>query len=98
TYSLTVTDACGIEVEREALVAFYSPPTAEYTAERVLCELGGPAEMVVTVTFTGTAPWIFSYSIDGIEQAPITTSDNPYLFTAPNEAEVELVFLQSESE
>ena len=33
----------------------------------------------IPINFTGNAPWTFTYSIDGIDQAPITTSDNPYV-------------------
>jgi gliding motility-associated-like protein len=98
TYHLTVTDACGFEVEQEALVAIYTSPTAEYAAERILCSSGGPSDMEVTVTFTGIAPWMFSYSIDGAAQTPVITSDNPFTFTVPNDADVELLSLQSEAE
>ncbi len=31
------------------------------------------------LNFTGVAPYTFTYTINNVEQAPITTSDNPYL-------------------
>jgi len=33
---------------------------------------------MIPVYFTGTAPWIFSYRIDGIDAGSITTSTTPY--------------------
>ena len=35
----------------------------------------------ILIDFTGTAPWAFTISIDGVNQTPITTSDNPYTLT-----------------
>ncbi|MDX1913573.1 MAG: hypothetical protein SFV22_18910, partial [Saprospiraceae bacterium] len=53
-------------------------PSAFITGIPVICS-GQNAS--VTVTLNGTAPWTFVYSINGEEQAPITTSSSPYIIT-----------------
>ncbi len=35
----------------------------------------------IQIDFTGTPPWTFTYTIDGVAQTPITTNDNPYILT-----------------
>ena len=34
------------------------------------------------MTFTGTAPFNFTYAINGVPQAPVSTSSNPYIINA----------------
>ena len=36
----------------------------------------------LSVAFTGTAPFNFTYAINGVSQAPISTSSNPYIINA----------------
>ncbi len=66
--------------------------------------LTGPANIcagqpaVFTVNFSnGAAPYTFVYAIDGTEQAPITTSANPYILNVAlnNSATVNLVSVTS---
>lgn len=33
----------------------------------------------IQIDFTGTAPWTFTYTIDGMNPVNVTTSDNPYI-------------------
>ena len=40
----------------------------------------GTSTATIKVTLTGTAPWTFVYAIDGVNQAPITTSSSTYTF------------------
>jgi gliding motility-associated-like protein len=55
-----------------------SPPTAIIMGTDTICaESSAP----LTVTFTGTAPWTFAYSANGIPVDTITTSSNPYIIT-----------------
>ena len=50
-------------------------PTATLSGGAALC----PGEDTdLSIDFTGTAPWTFVYAINGTDQAPITTSSNPY--------------------
>ena len=35
----------------------------------------------ITINFTGTAPWTFTYTIDGLNPVSVTTSDNPYILS-----------------
>jgi len=35
----------------------------------------------IEINFTGNAPWDFTYAVDGVNQTPISTSDNPYILT-----------------
>lgn len=52
-------------------------PTAVLSGDGPVCS---PTGTVMTVNFTGTAPWTFTYS-DGVTPVTITTSTNPYTFT-----------------
>ncbi|MCF8247637.1 MAG: hypothetical protein K9J37_11935 [Saprospiraceae bacterium] len=67
-------------------------PTATLTGTGVLCE--GPSGTVpLTVNFTpvGGGPWTFVYSIAGVNQPPITTSNNPYTINATQPGNYALV-------
>ncbi len=33
----------------------------------------------ITIDFTGSSPWTFTYTVDGLNPVSITTSDNPYI-------------------
>lgn len=57
-------------------------PTATISGNGEICDEGTMTPIDITVDFTGDAPWTFVY-IDpsGNPQPPITTSDNPYVFT-----------------
>lgn len=64
--------------------AFFSvdPPTATLTGGGNLCSGGGGDSL--TITFTGTGPFTFVYSINNIPQPPITTNLQTYrLFINP---------------
>ncbi|MFN0217127.1 MAG: gliding motility-associated C-terminal domain-containing protein [Saprospiraceae bacterium] len=54
-------------------------PTAFITGSPVIC---AGQNATIPITFTGSAPWTFVYSIDGIDQPEITTSSSPYFITA----------------
>ncbi|MBI5916521.1 MAG: gliding motility-associated C-terminal domain-containing protein [Bacteroidetes bacterium] len=61
------------------------------TGSGVLCE--GPTGSVdLSIAFTGgTGPWVFVYSIAGVNQPPITTSNNPYILTITQPGNIVLV-------
>ncbi|MEY3053467.1 MAG: hypothetical protein RLY31_3252 [Bacteroidota bacterium] len=52
-------------------------PTATLSGGGTICP-GQTNSVPLTVTFTGEAPWEFAYTLDGVPQPPIQTSDNPY--------------------
>jgi len=57
-------------------------PTATISGGGEICETGAMDPVEITVDFTGDAPWTFVYTDqNGDPQPPITTSDNPYVFT-----------------
>ncbi|MBP6828246.1 MAG: SprB repeat-containing protein, partial [Saprospiraceae bacterium] len=56
-------------------------PTAMISGNGFLCAgSNNPANL--TVNFTGQAPWQFVYTINGVPQPPIQTSNNPYTIMA----------------
>ncbi|MFT6740401.1 MAG: gliding motility-associated-like protein [Paraglaciecola sp.] len=90
TYIVTVTDDCNLTDTASATVILSMEPTAEIDGIYSLCD-GVPAPTVdIPVTFSGTGPWTFTYTIGGIPQPPITTSDNPYTLTVVLTEEVVL--------
>ncbi len=73
-------------------ITVVAPPTAALSGTGTLCE--GPSGSVdLTVNFTpvGGGPWTFVYAINGVNQAPITTSNNPYTITATQPGNYTLV-------
>ncbi|WP_242084882.1 PKD domain-containing protein [Aestuariivivens sediminis] len=59
-------------------IAVPSPSADIKSADITTCS--GSAEL--EVHFTGTAPWTFTYTVDGLNPTQITTSNNPYSLTA----------------
>lgn len=55
-------------------------PTATLSGSGIICNNGG-GTVNLSVAFTGTGPWTFVYTQNGVPQSPITTSDNPYTLT-----------------
>ncbi|MFC2116098.1 T9SS type A sorting domain-containing protein [Bacteroidota bacterium] len=47
----------------------------------------------IEIAFTGTAPWTFTYSINGVDTATITTPDNPYILTVSDSGHYEVTAL-----
>ncbi len=69
-------------------------PTAALTGTGVICN-GSGGSVNLTVTFTGEPDWRFVYSINGVAQAPITTSSNPYTITTTQPGTYALVSVVS---
>jgi gliding motility-associated-like protein len=80
TYYVTVTDDCGNTAVDTATINILEAPTADISGSGSICA-GGSGTIDLTINFTGSSPWTFVYIVDGVEQAPITTSSNPYTLT-----------------
>jgi gliding motility-associated-like protein len=81
SYTVTVTDACGSTAEVTNNVLVSEVPTAMLSGQGFLCT-GNPAQTVdITIDFTGTGPWEFQMMLNGTPLPPITTSDNPYIYS-----------------
>jgi hypothetical protein len=77
---ISVHDAtCSGIASGTAIVFVFTPPTAVMTGSQVFCD---SAKTDVSVDFTGTGPFTFTYTIDGVPQTPINTFDDPYLIPA----------------
>ncbi|MGV3527574.1 MAG: beta strand repeat-containing protein [Flavisolibacter sp.] len=74
--------ACGGRGQSNVLnVIVYPLPTATFSpASADVCV---NSNTVVTVNFTGTAPYSLNYTLNGVAQTPITTSSSSYGITVP---------------
>lgn len=94
TYSVTVTDACGNSATEDVDVTVGDIPTATLSGSGVLCTQGNQDPVELSISFTGTAPWQFTYAQNGV-QTTVTTSDNPYILNVSNPGTVSLVSVTS---
>ena len=83
----TLTDAgcSGTEILGNAAVTVQPLPTATVISDtfEVFINPGEVAD--VSISFTGSAPYTFTYLKDEINLTSITTSDNPYIFNVSEE-------------
>ena len=93
TYTLVATELCGGVSSDSMTLTVLDLPDATITGTGTICE-GGAADVDLTVTFTGTAPWTFTYT-DGNTPVTITTSDNPYTLTVDQAGVYTLVDVES---
>ncbi len=77
-YSVTVTDACSQENIDSVQVLIETPPTAFLDGDGVLCT-GQNGSVPINIDLTGSGPWEVSYTLDGVEQTLITTSNDQYV-------------------
>ncbi|WP_242093925.1 PKD domain-containing protein [Aestuariivivens sediminicola] len=85
-------DGCSGSVLNGLVEVVVNPlPTAEITNgnDRILIREGESTEL--TIAFTGTGPWTFTYEIDDKNPVSITTDQNPYLLSASMEGTYEVV-------
>ncbi len=74
-YTVTTTDANGCKATDTLTVKSFPTPTAALVGGGSVC-VGSNATL--TVNFTGTANFTFVYSVNGVNQPAVNTSDNPY--------------------
>ncbi len=78
TYTLTSVSSMGCTgtASGSHVVKVTATPTAFINGNPVIC---AGQNATIPVTLAGAAPWTFVYSINGVDQAPVTTSSSPYL-------------------
>ena len=74
--SLTDGNNCTGTVSGVALVLVFVPATGIMLGDATFCD---SANTNVIVDFTGSGPFTIGYSINGVAQPPVFTSDDPYL-------------------
>jgi len=76
TVSVNETTAAGCVTAHNPFAVTVNPlPTATISNGGSVCQGN---DQPLQVSFTGTAPWTFTHALNGVDQAPIATSDNPY--------------------
>ena len=95
TYYVTITDDCGNTQIDTANITIIQAPTANISGTASVCQggVGNPGQLIIN--FTGTGPWEIVYTIDGVPQPPIITSDNPYTLEVTEAGVYELISVSS---
>ncbi|MCC6279045.1 MAG: hypothetical protein IT262_00490, partial [Saprospiraceae bacterium] len=77
TYTLVSVSSAGCPgtVSGSFVITVGSAPTGTLSGAASICQ-GQNANL--TVTFSGTGPYTFNYTAEGVAQTPVTTSSNPY--------------------
>ena len=76
-YTVTVTDNCGETAEKVATVIVADLPEAVLSGSGSICsDQSNSVDLVLDLS--GDGPWVLTYTKDGVEQAPVTTSDPSY--------------------
>ncbi|MCB9283910.1 MAG: gliding motility-associated C-terminal domain-containing protein [Lewinellaceae bacterium] len=76
-----MTDGCGHAAGDQVSVTAVGIPSASISGSGTICAEGATGPVDLTISFTGSPLWAFVYSVNGVAQPPITTSDNPYTLT-----------------
>ena len=77
----------GTEIIGSVMVTVNPLPSATYTSDDDGLFINPGESVDISISFTGTAPYTFTYYKDSnkTEVISITTSDNPYMFTVSDE-------------
>lgn len=79
-YETTLTSSLGCDstITTEIILNTVETPTAHISGGAEMC----PGEVAeVQISFGGDGPWTVIYAIDGVEQAPIETSESEYVIS-----------------
>ncbi|MFT3911051.1 MAG: proprotein convertase P-domain-containing protein [Ferruginibacter sp.] len=79
-YTATATNSFGCTNTGTATVTVNPRPTAVISGSGAYCQ-GTSTTTNLTVNFTGTAPWNYTYTVDGGSPVSGTTSSNPLTIT-----------------
>ncbi|MEQ8707100.1 MAG: choice-of-anchor L domain-containing protein [Phaeodactylibacter sp.] len=77
TYTVTVTDQCGLTSTTDATVTVSGASEALLSGQAQFCE--APFTAQLQVTFQGAGPWLFAYSLNGVPQPEIVATENPLI-------------------
>ncbi|RMG86971.1 MAG: hypothetical protein D6714_03230, partial [Bacteroidetes bacterium] len=91
THTVTITDDCGNVAITTVSAEFFEQPTASINGTFEICAQGNVQPVSISINFTGNPPWEFVYSIDGVPQPPVTTTDNPFILTTTQPGNYALV-------
>ncbi|MCB9299059.1 MAG: choice-of-anchor L domain-containing protein [Lewinellaceae bacterium] len=92
TYSVTVFDACGNSAVDSARLLIVAPPEASLSGAATICE--GDTTFL-PLAYSGTPPWSFTYSIDGVVQPVLSEIwDSSYALPATLPGTYELLSIQ----
>ena len=76
TITVRETNAAGCVTNHNSFAVTVNPlPTANISGGGTICE---GSSRNLTVNFTGTGPYTFTYALDGVPQLPVATGSNPY--------------------
>lgn len=76
---VSVTDSlCPGQLNGTLLVQVGTPPTGTLSGDATICD-GGDTDL--TLTFAGNPPFVFTYTADGVLQAPDTAFSSPHIIT-----------------
>ncbi|MEZ4931883.1 MAG: choice-of-anchor L domain-containing protein [Saprospiraceae bacterium] len=95
SYQITVTDECGSTATAFALVNVIPLEEATLIGGGVICT-DAQDTVQLAIDFTGSAPWTFVYSKDGVQQAAITTLENPFIINVNESGTFVLDSIQSD--
>ena len=77
TYTVTISDLCGMSMEATSIVEVVTASTAELWGEALVCDENTLVEL--EITFIGQGPWEIDYLQDGVPAGLISNiTDNPY--------------------
>ena len=81
TYALSsvTSNGCTGTATGSHVAIVLATPTAFITGNPVIC---AGQNTTIPITFTGTAPWTFVYSLNDVDEPPVTTSNSPYFITS----------------
>ncbi len=84
-------DACtGTEIIGNVIVTVHPMPSANFTSDDdIFINPGESAD--IEISFTGTAPFTFTYILDNSNLTSITTTNNPFLLTVADEGTYEIM-------
>lgn len=79
SYTVMIIDDCGNTTQVTNTVTAIAPPEAMISGSGSHCQEDTETLIDLVVTFTGAAPWEFTYLLNGVVQETITTMDNPHI-------------------
>ncbi|MEK7253203.1 MAG: hypothetical protein AAB316_00530, partial [Bacteroidota bacterium] len=73
-------NSCGSSPPRCKTVTVIPAPTATLSGSGSICP-GSNSTVSLTITLTGTAPWVVGYNLNNAPQTPLTINASPYTLT-----------------